>query len=536
MDTSISTYVVSHRSALWALLSWFLGLINPVWIQLGEGRGKEFLFQRLVLDEIYWLVVVPDEIFFLLVSFANIFTTLLMGWVFTLLVNLTTLSCILLMLRVFWLLDWFLFGLWSCLPGVDALVSFVEDVALCLWEGARNICSYFPPRVAWRGIKYLAKGLLVSVPLVAYELWVLPGDSYRFVRHSLFSSGLFEDKFLVGDGFLWFDTASTMTHRFRLGPMACALMCGLCSLTSVPVISLSWSIGWTEYVTVATVLVLSTVGRSVWLFAVAAHLLALDWHVSVVWVEVSQVLVCLAVLFVTLLGDTTETPENLELRRLCAPRDVIGEDGRPVPGPVPTGARRSQVRLQALARGKAWARMEGTEFVSVAGVAPATSRIRPRGRLTAAIVRSVGNAGTVGSLLRGRWTPDLPSRQRSPAVNAILASARDGLKVLGVGTEPCGDGGFKDYLLVETSSGERRLIFPELAARLHLYAALRPRDLALQQGLRARAAAWFKDEALPSWCVLCGFSSAVADAFEVGPVEELSSRRVACEQPPTPDL
>jgi hypothetical protein len=526
MNTSLSTFVIERPSFLVRVLQFLFGLVNPPWVTWpGEGRTKEFVFQRLVLDEIYLLFVVPDEVFFLMITVSNLFFTLLLGWAFALLFNCTLLFSLSMVIRFVWFLDWLMFGLWRALPGVAELIWVLDCATECVWEGIRMLVAYFPPLAAWRGLKHLVRLAFVSAKRATVECWFFPTDFFRFVRHYVLSDGLFLDQHLLGSDFLWFTDRELYRWRPLLPFWLVVVYAAAVPYLAYPVFSFGVSASMLEVLSAVSVLGLCIVGRNFVIPAVVLPLFAIDVRVDVTWVCYNQMF-CLGLLFcLSCWGTWERTEENSRLYRLCNPRDVIGEDGRMVPGPVSAAAKSSQDRLQALARGKAWARLEGTDLVSVAGVAAATSRIRPRGRLTAAIAEAISGPGMVGSFLRGRWTPDLPSSRRSPAVNALLTASRDGLKVLGVGTEPCATG-FKDYVLVESCTGERRLIFPELQARLHLYASLRPRDYALFQGIRSRSASWFKDEGLPSWCILLAFSSSVADALEVSRSEEVASRKV----------
>jgi len=182
---------------------------------------------------------------------------------------------------------------------------------------------------------------------------------------------------------------------------------------------------------------------------------------------------------------------------------------------------------EALARGKALANIEGVALVAACGSAGAVPRLRARGRFACRLQTVLGGArGVAGSFVRGRWTPDLPSADRTPTLNALLAVAREELKVLGVGTFPTKTGRDGDYVLVESRDGERRLMIPNLLGRLSTYAALRARDEDLLLGLRARAVTWFKDVEAPAWVAPLCLSSCVADAFGVSRQEEAAWARL----------
>jgi hypothetical protein len=182
---------------------------------------------------------------------------------------------------------------------------------------------------------------------------------------------------------------------------------------------------------------------------------------------------------------------------------------------------------EAFCRGKRIADAEGVALVAACGVGGATPRLRARGRLACRLQATLGGGrGCVGMFLRGRWAPDLPASERSPALNAILTVHR-GLKVLGVGTFPTLSGSDGDFVLVESQEGDRRIILPSLSGLLSKYSQLRRRDAKLLEMVRSRAIRWFKDVEAPSWVPSLCLASSVADAFDVSDLERVASTRLA---------
>lgn len=183
--------------------------------------------------------------------------------------------------------------------------------------------------------------------------------------------------------------------------------------------------------------------------------------------------------------------------------------------------------LEACARGKALATMEGVALVAACGSAGAVPRLRARGLLACRLQSALGGPhGCASRFLAGRWVPDLPSSDRGPMVNSLLAIQRSGVKVLGVGTVPTATGVDGDYVLVESQEGERRLVLPSLHSQLAQYATFRSRDPALLEGLRSRAVRWFKEVECPSWVPLLCLPSSIADAFSVSAMEAQAAARI----------
>jgi len=208
-----------------------------------------------------------------------------------------------------------------------------------------------------------------------------------------------------------------------------------------------------------------------------------------------------------------ELPIVLSPWRLAPPVPLGGELGF-------SGLQRAGVDLAA---GQAWSASESVGLVSPVGLAAdASPRLRPRGLLTRRLQVALElPRGRLGSFLRGRWTPDLPSSARSPFVNAYLATRKGGAKLLGVGAvrSPQPDQGL--YALFDTPHG-RELVFPALWGKLALYALMRQRTPELALGLRARAAQWFKEVGLPLWVVPLALPCAVSGALLVPVTESLA--------------
>lgn len=187
-------------------------------------------------------------------------------------------------------------------------------------------------------------------------------------------------------------------------------------------------------------------------------------------------------------------------------------------------AREEDERLSGLAN--RWAEVEGIAHLSACGVL-GTSRLRPRGAATRRLQSLLGGArGCVGAFVGRRWTPDLPSRDRSPVLNSLLATMGTEAKLLGIGVASSHSEGDGFYVLMERPDLSRELVFPALDAVLSRYAGLRLRDAPTLIGLRSRAADWFKTRGLSPWVVPLALPSAVARAMEVGPVERSAVRRI----------
>lgn len=164
------------------------------------------------------------------------------------------------------------------------------------------------------------------------------------------------------------------------------------------------------------------------------------------------------------------------------------------------------------------------------------ARLRRRARWVR-VAEAVVGAGRVGTWIRGRWTPDLPTDANPDVCRWLMASLPTGAKVLGGGLEQVTTTDWRDgfYLVVAFPDG-RRLVFPELLGRLRQYSLFRDRDVLLLGGLRARAVEWCRARGLRSWVAEVAVSSAVALAFEPSTHEEVDHLLVKERQTPTPAL
>ncbi|AZT88669.1 hypothetical protein ThAV1_gp1 [Trichoderma harzianum ambiguivirus 1] len=184
--------------------------------------------------------------------------------------------------------------------------------------------------------------------------------------------------------------------------------------------------------------------------------------------------------------------------------------------------------LEAYHRGKWLSSLEGIAHVSACGVVGPTSRYRPRSRFYRRLQDTLqGPRGCVGTFLAGRWSPDLPSEGRSPALNALLVLRDGGVKVLGMGAVPTKSDRDGDFALVQHPNGEREIVLFNLLGRLSRYASLRERDGKLLMGLRSRAADWLREVGCPAWVTPLVLPSAVARAMEVDCVEAQALGRLA---------
>jgi len=137
--------------------------------------------------------------------------------------------------------------------------------------------------------------------------------------------------------------------------------------------------------------------------------------------------------------------------------------------------------------------------------------------------------GRLGQLVRGRWTPDLPSAGYSPGLNVLLTQFEDGCKILGGGSisRLDKDGvvtGSEPYYHVELSDGSRDVVFPGLLSKLCAFAFLRERNATLVSALRLRALEWCKEAGFSSPVTYLSLPGALRAAWTV------SSRALACQE------
>lgn len=129
---------------------------------------------------------------------------------------------------------------------------------------------------------------------------------------------------------------------------------------------------------------------------------------------------------------------------------------------------------------------------------PAGSRLRQRARWVCGL-NPDKQRNLVGCILRGRWTPDLTSELALDRGLSRFVEARGGaVKFLGGGTTvtKVGEGAEEvahrlAYLWV-CDKGKTFRVYPELLAKLAVYATLRKRSPALVLALRTRASEWCK--------------------------------------------
>lgn len=161
---------------------------------------------------------------------------------------------------------------------------------------------------------------------------------------------------------------------------------------------------------------------------------------------------------------------------------------------------------------------------------PVTAQLCARPRRRAVWVRRLEvvlgpvPSGTVGQLVRGRWTPDLPSPSFSAGLNLVLTHRIEGVKVRGGGSVA---GRNKDedvrvpYFVVESPDGSMDTLCPDLLSALSTYSFLRERDATLVSALRLRAQEFCKKHSLSSSVTWQLVPSAVRWAWDVSARERL---------------
>jgi len=126
-----------------------------------------------------------------------------------------------------------------------------------------------------------------------------------------------------------------------------------------------------------------------------------------------------------------------------------------------------------------------------------SSRLRSRSAWVCSLEAVLNlRRGQVGELLRGRWTPDLPSPEYPAGLNVVLSQLKDGATLLGGGEVRGQGGGRVCYYHLGLPDGSRELLFPSAVSKLAAYALLRQRDATLVSALRLRALEWCKSEGL----------------------------------------
>lgn len=181
----------------------------------------------------------------------------------------------------------------------------------------------------------------------------------------------------------------------------------------------------------------------------------------------------------------------------------------------------------------------------------ARNRLRPRARWVRAVEEMLGGRhGCVGLLLRGRWTPDLPAGGTPAKLSYLLASIRNGVKVLGGGlyqttsevseavvARPAGAKVYlrTPYFILERHDGSVLTIMPDLLARLRQYVLFRERTDDLIGALRTRAVEWCRARELEDVVADVVVCDAVVLALECSTHEELAYPRVVgLTTPPEP--
>lgn len=144
-----------------------------------------------------------------------------------------------------------------------------------------------------------------------------------------------------------------------------------------------------------------------------------------------------------------------------------------------------------------------------------SSRLRRRARWVRRVEDSLAlRRGTLGSLIRGRWIPDLPSSEYPAGLNVVLSQFEDGAILLGGGEVQGKDGARVAYYHVELSDGSREVLFPDAVSKLASYALLRQRDATLVSALRLRALEWCKSAGIADDLRLLVVSSTLRLVFE----------------------
>lgn len=185
--------------------------------------------------------------------------------------------------------------------------------------------------------------------------------------------------------------------------------------------------------------------------------------------------------------------------------------------------------------GMAYALENSVEHASLTSGGLTPSRLRSRSTWTNRLQHHLGGrAGIVGDLVRRRWTPDLPSSDRTLSANSFLGLFDGEAKLLGGGVMPStSDGKQYPFLVVETGAG-RLVVAPDLLAHLYLYACFRPRTRDLLSGLRSRAREWFREHGIADLASALVLPDTVAAAFRESAPERLARERLDdMEEPPS---
>lgn len=153
------------------------------------------------------------------------------------------------------------------------------------------------------------------------------------------------------------------------------------------------------------------------------------------------------------------------------------------------------------------------------------SRVRPRARWVRRLEEQLVFR-KVGLFVRGRWTPDLTSRNHPAEINFILRHLREGGRVVGGGSVQrrklgaAKDGSDVIYVVVELPDGSREFLVPDLVSLLAQYVLLRQRSPELVGAVRSRARDYCRSH-LPESLAFDATCSAMKLALSVSPAEEL---------------
>lgn len=159
--------------------------------------------------------------------------------------------------------------------------------------------------------------------------------------------------------------------------------------------------------------------------------------------------------------------------------------------------------------------------------AASVQRLRRRARWTRALESVLGGRhGVVGRFVRGRWTPDLPTKEPSTAYAYLAGTIRNGVRCLGGGTFKGKEETEPVVYLVLDDGEDVQLCVPELLGRLRLYALFRKRDDVLLGALRTRAVEWCRNRGLSSWASDLMVGPTIGFAMTPSTHEELSTLRV----------
>lgn len=173
--------------------------------------------------------------------------------------------------------------------------------------------------------------------------------------------------------------------------------------------------------------------------------------------------------------------------------------------------------------------------------AVAMQRLRRRARWVRAMEAVLGGRDSVvGQFVRGRWVPDLPTADKPPSVNYVLASIPSGARCLGGGIttgKASGDEPAPRHLfLVLDVGGECQVVYPDLLGKLRLYSMFRHRDELLLGALRTRAVEWCKGEGISPWESDLAVAGAVAIAMipstQETAAQSLVTRAIGTPPPP----